>query len=171
MTHLTYIFAGVVLIAAVLASISIWSPRKLWVKATAIGATAALMGMAYVGLTDLLSKPKPVRMEWALRAVQEAQVLGASAREGEGIFLWLEIHGVSEPRSYRMPWDRKMAEQLQAAMREAQNSRRGVRVRLPFDAKRMTATDEAPVFYAPPRRSMPSKAVQRSSPMVFRPSS
>jgi hypothetical protein len=144
MTHLTYIFAGIVLIAAVLASISIWSPRKLWVKASAIGATAALMGMAYVGLTDLLSKPKPVRMEWALRTVQEAQVLGASAREGEGIFLWLEIRGVPEPRSYRMPWDRKAAEQLQTAMREAQ------------------------VFYAPPQKAAPNKAVRRNNPMIYR---
>ena len=132
MNDLIYIFAGLVLLTAVLASISIWSPTKTWVKASAVGATALVMGIAYVGFLDLLSKPKPVRMEWAMRSVEEAQLLGSMTSEGEAIYVWLRIVGVSEPRAYVMPWSRIVAQQLQEAMQEARDNRNGVRIRRPF---------------------------------------
>ena len=86
MDNMIYLFAAVVFLAALLASISIWAPRKLWTRATSVIATAGLIIVSYIGFSDLLSRPKPVHLEWAMRTVTEAHVLGASPREGEA---WL----------------------------------------------------------------------------------
>ena len=70
MDNMTYLFAAVVLLAAVLASISIWAPRKLWIRSASIFATAGLIAVAYLGFSDLLSRPKPIHLEWAMRTVE-----------------------------------------------------------------------------------------------------
>ena len=103
MDDMIYLFAAVVFLAAVLASISIWAPRKLWIRGASVIATAGLIIVSYIGFSDLLSRPKPIHLEWAMRTVTEARVLGVSPREGEAIFVWLQIRGVTEPRAYRMP--------------------------------------------------------------------
>ncbi len=156
MDNMTYLVAAVVLLAAVLASISIWAPRKLWIRTASVFAMAGLVAVAYVGFSDLLSRPKPIHPEWAMRTVDEANVLGASAREGEAIYVWLEIEGVAEPRAYKMPWNRDLAEQLQEATEEGRGNRTGVRVRSPFRAE-LDETGEKPTFtrhrtVRPPKR-------------------
>lgn len=166
MDTLIYIFGAVVLLAAVLASISIWSPRKLWLKVCAIGVTAALMGVSYFGFTDLLSKPKPVDMEWAMRSVPEAHVLGSATQEGEAIYVWLQLRDVAEPRAYRIPWDSDLAQQLQEATRASESSGTGVRIRQPFSLHAQRETND-PVFYSPSRRAPPLKASPYGRPMIF----
>ena len=64
-----------------------------------------------------------------MRTVEEANLLGASAKEGEAIYVWLEIEDVAEPRAYKLPWNREMAEQLQKATEDNQGNHTGVRVR------------------------------------------
>ena len=39
MTELTYMFALVAVLAGLVTSISVWAPRRLWIKACALGAT------------------------------------------------------------------------------------------------------------------------------------
>ena len=46
-----------------------------------------LIIVSYIGFSDL-RRPKPIHLEWAMRTVTEARVLGASPREGEAIFFW-----------------------------------------------------------------------------------
>ena len=104
MDHMIYFFAAAVLLAAVLASISIWSPKKLWIRGASVIATAVLIVVSFIRFSDLLSRSKPIHLEWAMRTVGEENVLGASAREGEAIFVWLKIEGIDEPRTYKMPW-------------------------------------------------------------------
>ena len=166
MDNLIYLYAAVVLLAVVLASISIWAPRKLWIRGAAIAATAGLIAVAYVGFSDLLSRPKPIHLEWAMRSMEEANVLGASAKEGEAIYVWLEIDGVAEPRAYKLPWSREMAEQLQEATEQGRGNRTGVRLRSPFRAE-LDESDEQPTFYSPPRRPPAAKAGKGAGPLVF----
>jgi hypothetical protein len=59
----TNFFIGLTLLAAVLANISIWSPRRIWVKATALTVTVAMMPLGYASFSELLSRPKPVTLE------------------------------------------------------------------------------------------------------------
>lgn len=102
----------------------------------------------------------------AMRSVSEAKVLGASAQEGEAIFVWLKLKDVSEPRAYKMPWSRELATQLQGAMEEDRGNRTGVRVRSPFSAMRED-NDDSPAFYSPPRHAPAEKASRGARPLEF----
>ena len=165
MDNLIYLFAVAVLLAAALAAISIWAPRKLWLKISAVAITGLLSASAYASYADLLSKPKPVSLEWAQRQVGQATVLAASLRENEAIYLWLEFEGVDSPRAYALPWSQEAAEQLQRAMREAEEQGGGVQMQTPFE------TDREPtemMFHAAPQPAMPQKSADGGDgPVVY----
>ena len=119
MTELTYIFGVVAVLAGALGSISIWAPRRLAVKLLAVAGVTLFLPAVYAGFAQLLALPKPVALEWWQANASEATVLAASLREDEAIYVWLQLQGVDEPRAYALPWQRDLAEQLQAAQREA----------------------------------------------------
>ena len=142
-------------------SISIWAPRKLWIRGASVIATAGLVVVAYLGFSDLLNRPKRT-----ISSVDEAQVLASSAKEGEAIFIWLEIEGVSAPWAYQLPWRRELAVQLQEAAENNRDNGTGVRVRSPFDGE-FIENEENPTFYSPPRHPAVAKVVRGVNPMVF----
>ena len=120
MTELTYLFGAVAVLAGALSSITIWAPRRLAMKLLAVGGVTLFLPIAYAGFAQLLALPKPVGLEWWQANAQEATVLAASLKEDEAIYLWLQLKDVPEPRAYALPWHRDLAEQLQAAQREAE---------------------------------------------------
>jgi hypothetical protein len=154
MTELTYMFALVAVLAGLVTSISVWAPRRLWIKACALAATLLFIPTAYASMMQLLSMPKPATYEWWHGQADEATVLGSSMQENEGIYLWLQLPDVPEPRAYVLPWSRDLAEQLQTAQREAEENRSGVQMRLPFEP---SLDDRAPKFYALPQPALPPK--------------
>lgn len=164
MFELTQLFVIALVLAAILASIGVWAPRKLWVRTCAVLVASLFLPLAYASFADLLSKPKPVNLEWAHRNVPEATVLAAQLREGEGIFLWLKFEGVNEPRSYVLPWDREVAEQLQEGMREAEANQNGLRMKMPFQ---LSLDNNEPMFYAVPQPTLPPKDRDDSGPLQY----
>lgn len=137
-------------------------PRgRVWQRVTSTGIFVVLIGLVYGGSIELLSRPKPLRLEW--RDAAKAKVLGASIREGEGIYVWLQFDGSPEPRSYALPWDMKMAQQLQNAMQEGQAKGTDVNMSKPFEAG---LDDREPKFYAAPQQALPEKAYVQVSPVV-----
>jgi hypothetical protein len=154
MSELTYVFGAVAVLAGAITSISIWAPRRLWVKLGALGGAALFLPAVYAGFAHLLSMPKPVVMEWWHAQAPEATVLGSSIREGEAIFVWLQLNQVPEPRAFALPWSRDLAEQLQAAQREAEQNQSHVQMRLPFES---SLDDREPKFYAMPQPQLPPK--------------
>jgi len=163
-TELTYLFAAVAVLAGVVTSISIWAPRHMWLKLAALGSAALFLPIGYLSLAHLLSLPKPVALEWWQSHAPSATVLGSSLREEEAIYVWLQLEHVEEPRAYALPWSRDLAEQLQAAQREADENQSQVRMRLPFEA---TLDDREPKFYALPQPSRPPKDLGRSAPQMY----
>ncbi len=155
MTALTFLFSAAAVMLGVLATITVWAPRRLGVKLVALTVALLFLPLWYAALADLLSRPKPVALEWWLTA-EEATVLGGVLKEGEGIYLWLQIEGVEEPRAYVLPWDRGLAEQLQKAMREAEEGNGRLKMRLPFEP---SWDNHEPKFYAPPQPAPPPKEV------------
>ncbi|HIM45526.1 MAG TPA: hypothetical protein EYM34_04570 [Alphaproteobacteria bacterium] len=149
-----------------MASISIWAPRKLWIRGASVIATAGLIIVSNIDFSDLPSRPIPIHLEWAMRTVTEARVLGASPREGEAIFVWLQIRGVTEPRAYRMPWSRELAQQLQDATEQNRGTQTGVRMRSPF-RNQIQENNQRQAFYSPLRRSLALKDARESEPMIF----
>jgi hypothetical protein len=164
MTELTYLFAGVAVLAGLISSISIWAPRRLWIKGAAIGTAALFMPAVYASFAHLLSLPKPVALEWWQGHAEQATVLGATMREEEAIFLWLQLPGIPEPRAYALPWNRDLAEQLQAAQREAESNRTQVQMRLPFES---SLDDREPKFYAMPQPQLPPKDLGQTAPQFY----
>ena len=64
-----------------------------------------------------------------------------------------------------LPWDQKLAEQLQKAAREAADRQAAVRMRLPFEP---TLDDRAPRFYALPQPALPPKDEPSQPAQVYR---
>ena len=168
MTELFHLFAASAALAAILAAISVWSHRTLRAKLCAVAATALFIPTIYLTYADLLSRPKPASIEWWHQDASEATVVASRLREGEAIYLWIEMADSDEPRAYKLPWQQQMAKELYGAQREAQAMGTKVQMRLPFkDADR--ALD--PVFYAQPQPPLPSKQAEQASGRFFRHSS
>lgn len=164
MTQVVYLFAASLALATALASICIWSPRAPWIKAAALAIVVLFLPVSYTSVVELLSRPKPLALEWQRAALAEARVLGADLREGERIYLWLRVPGIEEPRFYVLPWDRKLAEQLHRAQREANARGTAVRARNLFG----TGQDrQGPMFYAAPQPARPPKEAPAENPLVF----
>ena len=166
MTGIPQLFALTVALAATLGLISIWAPRRLAIKAAALAATMLFLPLAYASLVELLSKPKPVDLEWWLSHAADAEVLASRLVENEGIYLWLQLVEVAEPRAYVLPWDRASAEQLQQALRDAEQQGSGVQMRLPFEP---SLDDREPKFYALPQPALPPKDLVQPPPEFYEP--
>ena len=164
-SSLPMLFAARAALAAALGTIAVWAPRKLVAKLVALALFAALLPLGFAGWSDLLSRPKPVTLEWLYGKQDEATVLAGSFEEGRGIFVWLQIDGAEEPRAYSLPWSQEQAQQLQQAMRDAQSNGTGVRMRTPFEP---TLDPREPRFYATPQPALPPKDGGREAPPVER---
>ncbi len=164
MTNLMQYFVLATLAAGVLAAISVWSRREVWVKAIAIAVAALFIPLAYAGFTDLMSKPKPAHMEWRYGDLAEAMVIASTIREDEAIYLWLQIDGVEEPRAYALPWSRRVAEQLQDATREAESTQTELLAQFPFEPDQ---DEHEKLFYAMPQVLPPPKDPVPDSPLVY----
>lgn len=132
MNDLFILFTVVLLVVALLAAIAIWSQRRTPIRTLAVILTALLVPLGYLGLTELLSQPKPMQHEWFKRNVDEATVLGVSVREDEAIYLWLRLDDSLEPRYYVLPWQQQLAEKLQNLVDEAIRDGAAVTISDPF---------------------------------------
>jgi len=159
-----YLFAISLGLATALATIAIWSPRAVWIKVGALAIAALFLPATYVSVVDLLSRPKPIALEWQRAGLTEAKVIGADLREGEAIYVWLRTPGAAEPRAYVLPWDRKLAEQLHGAQREARARGTAVHARNLFEGDQ---DRRQPMFYALPQSALPPKEVPAQNPIVL----
>jgi hypothetical protein len=157
-------FAILGFLAAILANIALWSPRRLRVKLAALAVTAVFLPAGYYGLTEMLSRPKPVDFEWARRSVPEATVLGSHMVEGKAIYLWLGLPDTATPRAYVLPWSEQAARQLHAAGRLAEEAGTEVQMREPFEN---SLDRREQVFYAPPQPPAPAKEIPGDAPLQF----
>ena len=155
MSGLPIFYTVFVVLAAALALVAVWSHRNVAFRVGSVALLALVAVVSYGAFSDLLSRPKPAILELGNAAVDEAEVLGAALREGRGIYLWLRLPDVVEPRYYVLPWRLNLAEELQKAMREAERNRAGLIMRLPFEGG--LEDREAPRFYAVPQAKLPDK--------------
>lgn len=169
MDAMFYLFAAAVATAAVLAAIAIWSPRATWIRVAALLVTAAILPLAYVQMTTLLSKPKPFDFAWFERNVERAAVLGVSLHEGKAIYLWLRLDGAAQPGYYVLPWRQRIAENLEDAVDGALNTRGGVMLEKPFSRRAFDELGQLNVKIVPPP-TLPQKPPPRP-PRLFNPRS
>lgn len=161
----THWFVIATLLAAVLATIAIWSPRSLPPKIASLICATALLPLCYFSLNDILSRPKPVQLETIHKQIYEVNVLSSVMKEGEAIYLWLQLPGVDEPRAYKLPWSDETAKQLHQAKQEAEQSGTEVKMKKPFEK---TVDKQEPVFYAAPQAAPPEKEAVDQDPILFK---
>ncbi|HLT19375.1 MAG TPA: hypothetical protein VKZ96_07970 [Thermomicrobiales bacterium] len=166
MTSVTQLFVVAAVLAGALSLISIWAPRRLVIKSMALSTAVLFLPVSYASLVDLLSKPKPVDLEWWQTDAAEAEVLASRVVEDEAIYLWLQLPELSEPRAYVLPWDRASAEELQQATRDAEEQGSGVQMRMPFEP---SIEDREPQFYALPQPALPPKDLVQPPPEFYQP--
>lgn len=151
---LTLDFAIVVLAAACLASIAVWSRRGPWPKFAAVTLSGVLMGTGYVGLSELLGKPKPAFLEFSESALRDAKVISTQVIEGETVFLWLQMDQERAPRAYAMPWEDQRVRELFRALEKAKKDGSEVRVRGSLSG---VARYDDTLFYVVPQQALPPK--------------
>ncbi len=164
MNELLVLFGVLGGLAALLTTVALWAPRRIWIKLSALGVTVVFLPAGYFGLSEMLSRPKPVGLELARTDLAEATVLGARMEEDKAIYLWLGIPGVEEPRAYALPWNEQLARQLQGAERESQDTGTPVQMRKPFED---SLDDREKVFYAAPPPPPAEKAQPSENPLNF----
>ncbi len=154
MNELLVLYGVLGSLAAVLASVALWAPRRTWVKLGVLVVVAVFLPAGYFGLTEMLSRPKPISFELARADMAEATVLGAHMDEGKAIYVWLGMPGVVDPRAYVLPWDQQLARQLQGAEKESENTGTPVQMLKPFEDSR---DEREKKFYAAPQPPPPEK--------------
>jgi hypothetical protein len=160
MNILVFSFIAVAGIAAALAGLAIWAPRRLAVRAIAVLTTALLLPVAYLQFAELLSRPKPMTFEWYERTTARADLISVSLHEGKAIYLWLRLEGSDVPRSYVVPWNLKIAEQLEDAVDEAIRRGSTIVLKKPFFRKSLEEWGDLNVEIIPP----PTPPLKRPPP-------
>jgi len=154
MTLVPLFYTAMVALAGAIAAVALWARVRRTLKVVVLALTAAWLVVAYGALAELLSRPKPVSLEFARTQAAEADVLAGRIVEDEAIYVWLGFGDLVEPRAYRLPFDRETAEQLRKALEESREQGGGVKMRLPFEP---SLDDQEPRFYAPPQPRLPLK--------------
>ena len=165
---LYFLFAGFTLLAALLATIAVRAPRATAWRVGAVALTAAFVPFAYLGLNEILARPKSMSHEWFNASAKHAMVLGVSLEEGKAIYLWLRVDGSTEPRYYRLPWQQRNAEKLQKAIDEAnEEDDIGVRIDNPFSRHSWTSQGEINIELVRP--PTPRLKYPTPAPRIFNP--
>lgn len=123
-------FLGSIVIAFVLAIVSIWWSRSPIFKAAAFIALGALVWLSFTAADNFyklafnnLSQPKPTTFEELQNMLPEGHpghlVLYGEAKDKSGIYLLLRSPGFSEPRYYLMSANEKTQEQFKGAQQKA----------------------------------------------------
>ncbi len=165
MTITTHWFVIGAAIAALLSTIAIWSPRSVKLKVTALLCAALFLPSGYIALNDILSRPKPIQLETAHKQLEQVSVLSSLMKEDEGIYLWLQLPEISEPRAYKLPWNDETAKQLHKAQQDAEAQGTNVQMKKPFEK---TIDSQEPVFYAAPQAALPPKQAPDDKPILFK---
>ncbi|MEA3026153.1 MAG: hypothetical protein QOF91_1438 [Alphaproteobacteria bacterium] len=134
-------------------------------RAVIVGFFAIILGALFFGYSDMLGRPKSTRLEVVRTGMQDAKVIGSYLKENNGIYLWLQMTGLDEPRYYKLPWNEKVAKALQNAISENERQHgSGVGMGLPFERG---WSREDPKFYALPQPKLPDKPGEKPPVIVY----
>lgn len=165
MTTFLIAFLSLALLLGAFAYVSL--PAGSRGRRAAISASfAVVLGILFFGYSDMLGRPKSTRLEVLRTNMEAAHVIGSYLKENEGVYLWLQLPGVSEPRYYKLPWDEKLAKSLQAAITENERQHgAGIAMGMPFERG---WDPEEQKFYPLPQPKLPDKPGERPPITVYK---
>lgn len=130
------------------------------------GSFAVILGALFFGYSDMLGRPKSTRLEVFRTDMKRAKVIGSYLKENDGVYLWLQLPGLVEPRYYKLPWNEKTAKALQAAIAENESRHgSGVGVGQLFEP---AWKQEDPKFHALPQPKLPDKPGEKPPVIVYK---
>lgn len=154
MTSFVLAFLSLALVLGIYAFVGLPLGSR-WRRAGVSGFFALLLAGLFFGYSDMLGRPKSTRLELLRAGETEAKVLGSYILEGSGVYLWLQLPGVKEPRYYMLPWDENTARALQKAIDDnTEHHGGGIVMRLPFER---SWDKREPVFHPLPQPKLPDK--------------
>jgi len=165
MTSFLIAFLSLALLLGVFAYVAVPAASR-GRRVVVAGFFAVILGALFFGYSDMLGRPKSTRLEVFRADLQNAKVIGSYLKENDGVYLWLQLAGSSEPRYYKLPWDMKVAKALQSAIAENEHQHgSGVGMRLPSE---FSLDREEPKFYALPQPKLPDKPGERPPVIVYK---
>jgi hypothetical protein len=162
MLDLLLLFGLALALVTILTNIGIWSQHRLAVKLTALAVAVLFLPTAYFSMVTLLSRPKPILLEWTAPKADETTVIAAQMKEDVAIYLWVQRPDSDEPRAYVLPWDEQVARQLHEAQRAAEAEGGTVQVRLAPQQNNLDPAER--MFYTAPPAAPPPKVVGDAAP-------
>ena len=157
MSSFAIAFVSLAFLLGAFAYLALPAARRLR-RALVSSAFALILGALFFGYSDMLGRPKSARLELFRAQMADARVLGSYLAEGQGIYLWLQLPEVKEPRYYVLPWDEKTAQALQKAIEEnATQHGAGIVMQIPFER---SWEKRDPVFHPLPQPKLPEKGGQ-----------
>ena len=158
MENIPDLFLLFVLVGCLLAFVAVWSRRNVTMRVFSVFSLIVFAGLNYKALINLLGHPQPLQYSELSDLENDATVLAASIDEGLGIYLWLRLPQIREPRYYRMDWNQEAAIALKKAM--DQSMRNNSTVMMSPDYEQSLETNREPLFYALPQDRLPLKPPQ-----------
>ena len=155
MENIPALYLAFVLLAALLAIVTVWSRRRLLPKLFAVAALIAMVSLNYTALVNLLGRPQPMESIASASIEDDAVVLAASIDEGNAIYLWLRAEQERQPRYYRLDWDMETAIALKKAMDQSTRENRLLMMNPDYESS--LEGKKEPLFYALPPERLPLK--------------
>lgn len=134
-----------------LAHIAIWAPRRVRVKAGALGLAVVLFAAFAGAHVEALGRPKPIAWEWH-QLPARTPVLAFKLEEPRAIYVWLDL---GEPRAYALPWSKEVAQALVQARRQGEADGTGIEMQTGAGPR-----SDQPTFHARPQPANPPKATR-----------
>lgn len=159
MQHVVSSWIGITLALAVMASMVIWSRRETLIRAAAF---VFLLASAPAGIGALW-----ITLGWPIPIVQgitalpgDYLVLGTKMVRGLGIFVLIDV-GPGEPRYYRVPWSKDLANKIQDMLDSPESGGLMMNIK-PFE---WSWDQNAPQFWPLPQpKLLPDKPPQEEAP-------
>lgn len=100
---------------------------RLWVRVAGVAVFLIALPIGWWMLDGALSKPKPIEITF-IESIKnkDVYVLKVLSIKDEGIYLWVLPKGERVPKSYVLPWDKKMAERMRRQMQSAKRNKTAV---------------------------------------------
>ena len=155
MNSLNWFFFTIVILVALIVSISFKSRKNFYYKLTSLILGISVFALTYISLLEILSRPKPKELEILKRYVKEVTLLHVTWVENHAIHILVRLDGLKEPRLYSFPWDPLQAQEFDEALEKGRENNEEVRISNPF----FTSNTEKKkvILYTSPARPLPPK--------------
>ena len=151
------LIGGIILVLAALAWLAVASGARFGARVADVAILMFGIALGFATVPELLGRPKPVDKAWLEANEPQSRLLAAKIDPETGIYLWLLFPGDTVHRAYDVPWQKQLAEKIDAAMNEAARRGLDVVINAPMSKWALFDAGDFPVTIVPPA-NLPQKS-------------